>query len=312
MFQLIKQRMKGAQNISQITKAMELVAATKMRRSQEIAIHSRPYAYTALDILRTVAALEKEEYTPPLFTERAVTRTAIVLITSDKGLAGSFNSNVIKKFEQFVREEKISSKENYVCIAVGKKAHAYLEKQGYTILQSFVRAGDFTTPEETRPIAELLGKLYSEKTADRVLVFSTHFRTALAQETIAREILPMRAEMLTRTINNIVPEKGKYSELRSKGQETESKRKSRNLLIEPAPAEVLESISAHLLHMELYHLFMEANASEHAARRMAMKNASENAGELVQTLTITYNKLRQAAITKEITEITAGAEALAG
>ncbi|MBI2888903.1 MAG: ATP synthase F1 subunit gamma [Candidatus Liptonbacteria bacterium] len=323
MFQLIKQRMKGAQNISQITKAMELVAATKMRRSQEIALRSRPYAYSALDLLRTLAALEKTDHTPPLLAVRPVAHTLILLITSDKGLAGAFNSNVIKKFEQFmrlrdaevrssdtkVREERRSPKGSVSCVAVGKKAQAHLEKQGYTVLHAFTRAGDFTSPEEVRPVAELLGTLYAKKEIDQAIAFSTHFRTALAQETLARELLPISVAALTRTINEIVPEKGKYSELRIKNNESRMER-PKNLLIEPSPAQVLDAIAAHLLHMELYHLFMEANASEHAARRMAMKNASENAGELVETLTLTYNKLRQAAITKEITEITAGAEAL--
>lgn len=347
MFQLIKQRMKGAQNISQITKAMELVAATKMRRSQEIALRSRPYAYGALDLLRTLAALEKDDHTPPLLATRSfeastelsrmsklrTSRTAIVLITSDKGLAGAFNSNVIKKFEQFMKQEGIlngpqgsptsrgsrtsqnwAASSNHVFIAVGKKAQAHLEKQGYTVLRAFIRAGDFTSPEEVRPVAEILEKLYAEKKIDRAIAFSTHFRTALAQETLSRELLPISVAALTRTINEIVPEKGKFSELRHSERpgfsETQRMERPKNLLIEPSPAQVLDSIASHLLHMELYHLFMEANASEHAARRMAMKNASENAGELVQTLTLTYNKLRQAAITKEITEITAGAEAL--
>ncbi|MBI2623576.1 MAG: ATP synthase F1 subunit gamma [Candidatus Liptonbacteria bacterium] len=320
MFQFVKQRIKGVQNISQITKAMELVAATKMRKSQEIALHSRPYAYGALDLLRTLAALEKSDQTPPLLAARPVVHTLILLITSDKGLAGSFNSNVIKKFEQHLNGLPGSPTSpgsrtspdwasRFVFIAVGKKAQSYLEKQGYTLLQSFTRTGDFTAPEEVRPVAALLEALYAEKKIDRAVAFSTHFRTALAQETLARELLPISAASLTRTINEIVPEHGRFAELRSERHALSAKRHA-SPLIEPSPAEVLNAIASHLLHMELYHLFMEANASEHAARRMAMKNASENAGELVETLTLTYNKLRQAAITKEITEITAGAEAL--
>jgi F-type H+-transporting ATPase subunit gamma len=308
MFQFVKQRIKGAQNISQITKAMELVAATKMRRSQEIALRSRPYAYATLDLLRTLSALEKGDHTPPLLATRPVEHTAVILITSDKGLAGSFNSNVIKKFEQFLNGLQ-GRRNSLAFIAVGKKALAYLERQKYNVLQSFTRAGDFTTPEQVRPVAELLEKLYTEKTIDRAVAFSTHFRTALLQQTLSREILPMSAESLTHAINEIVPEHGRFAELRSERQALSAKRHT-NTLIEPSPTEVLTSIASHLLHMELYHLFMEANASEHAARRLAMKNASENAGELVETLTLTYNKLRQAAITKEITEITAGAEAL--
>jgi F-type H+-transporting ATPase subunit gamma len=390
MFQFVKQRIKGVQNISQITKAMELVAATKMRRSQEITLRSRPYAYTALNLLRTLAQYADSHGPDPvgqqtvygagadkhgrrsLFSHGPVKNTAVVLVTSDKGLAGAFNSNVIKKFEEFAENppsdegrqgvvmsgtapphappqlrrgkpttpHPSSTEEGKVFIAVGKKALSYLERKKYRVLQSFTHAGDFTTPEEVRPIAELLEKLYTSGEIDRAIAFSTHFRTALAQETLVREIVPLRAESLTHAINEIVPERGKYSELRRitppsdegrqggvmsgtapphappqlrRGKPTTphpSSTKEGNYLIEPSPEEVLRSVASHLLHMELYHLFMEANASEHAARRLAMKNASENAGELVETLTLTYNKLRQAAITKEITEITAGAEAL--
>jgi len=302
--------MKGAQNISQITKAMELVAATKMRRSQEIALRSRPYAYAALDLLRTLATLEETDKTPPLLQKRLPARTAVVLVTSDKGLAGSFNSSVLRRFDQFAKKEGVTPQnQNYLFVAVGKKAHAHLEKQGFAVLESFVRAGDYTTPDQVSPIASVLERQYVAGAIDRAIVFSTHFRTALTQEVIEREILPIEPAALTDLINEIVPETGRFSELRIENSEL-SKEAPKSFLIEPTPERVLGAIASHLLHMQVYHLFMEANASEHAARRMAMKNASENATELVQTLTITYNKLRQAAITKEITEIVAGAEAL--
>lgn len=232
-----------------------------------------------------------------------------MLVTSDKGLAGSFNSAVLRRFDKFIRDAGGSAM-TFDFIAVGKKAQAHLEKQKFPVLQSFIRAGDFTTPEQVRPIAALLESQYVAELIDRAVVFSTHFRTALSQEVIEREILPISTEALTRLINELVPETGKYSELRMETRVASSEWRVAEPLIEPSAEQVLGSIASHLLHMQLYHLFMEANASEHAARRMAMKNASENAGELVQTLTLTYNKLRQAAITKEITEIVAGAEAL--
>ncbi len=312
MFQFLKQRMKGVQNISQITKAMELVAATKMRRSQEIALRSRPYSYVTLDLLRTLATLETTDDTPPLLRKREIQRTAIVLVTSDKGLAGAFNSSVLRRCDAFLNTTGKSNRTNgtYSFIAVGKKANAHLEKQKVPILQAFTRAGDFTTPEQVKPISDILETEYTQGHIDRTIAFSTHFRTALTQEVFEREILPIRAASITKLINEIVPERGRFSELRNEARTEGTITTPAHTLLEPSAKEVLSTLASHLLHMEMYQLFMEANASEHAARRMAMKNASENAAELVQTLTITYNKLRQAAITKEITEITAGAEAL--
>jgi F-type H+-transporting ATPase subunit gamma len=154
--QNLKRRIKSVTNIGTITKAMELVAATKMRRSQELALTSRPYAYTALELLGILAGLQ-DVTLPKLLRLREIKRKAFVLVTSDKGLAGSFNSSVIKKFESFIKENSIDvlSRE-YSFIAIGQKAKSFLERKKANVVASFHHVGDFTKPEETDPVAEFL------------------------------------------------------------------------------------------------------------------------------------------------------------
>ncbi len=300
--------MTSVKNIGTITKAMELVAATKMRRSQEIALNSRPYAYAALELLGTLSGLEGVAL-PELLRPRNVKKTAFLIVTSDKGLAGSFNSAVIKKFENFVKTENIDVRDpKYSFIAIGQKAKSYVERRKLPLIQSFQRVGDFTKIEEVGPISELLISGYVRHDFDRVVSFATNFVTALRQEVFVREVLPISYEKIKESIEALIPESGRYSQYFD--LETFSEAKGREYLIEPSPKEVLEELAPQLLKIRIYHIILEANASEHSARRMAMKNASDNASELSENLNVEYNKSRQASITRELTEITAGAEAL--
>lgn len=312
--QNIKRRIKGVHNINQITKAMELVAATKMRRSQEIALASRPYALAALDLLGNLSRLEpdKKAELPELLLGREIKKTAVVLITSDKGLAGAFNANVLREFEKFLEQKNIQINDPaYTFVAIGQKAAAYLERRTENIDRKFVRVGDYTTMEEVRPIAEFLTSGYLSRKWDRVLVLGTHFRTALRQEVLLRQILPVEPGELKRTAEELIPEHGRFSELvREKRISYFSGEKTPEYLLEPSAQEILSALAEHLVIMQVYHIILEANASEHAARRVAMKNASENAEKLAGELTLEYNKSRQTAITKEIVEIVASAEAL--
>ncbi len=311
--QQTKNRIKGVKNINQITKAMEMVAATKMRRSQEIALASRPYALTALDLLATLSRLA-DVTLPALLEKRPVKNTLIVLMTSDKGLAGSFNANVIRDFERALRREKIDLRDTrYAAIAVGQKAAAYLEKRA-NLRAKYVRVGDYTSIDQVQPLASELIRGFLSKDWDEVRVWSTHFKSALLQTVIERRILPVDYENLRATAREIVPEKGRFAELVREnhvpffngGKPEELK----EYLVEPSPDVILADLAGHLVLMQIYHLILEANASEHAARRVAMKSASDNAEELAHELTLLYNKSRQAAITKELIEITAGAESL--
>lgn len=328
--QNLKRRIRSVQNIGQITKAMELVAATKMRRAQEFALNSRPYAYTALEILGVIANLReangKEIAMPELLRSRTAKesgveqktgRTAFLIVTSDKGLAGSFNSSVFRKFENYVRTNGIDLHEKiaagtpkYSFIAVGQKTKSYLEHRGHTVAQSFTRVGDYTHMEEIDPITDALIDGYLRGDFDEVISFSTQFITALRQDVLVRQILPISFEKIKESVELLVPEAGRYSQYLNAEAFAMAAEKNIEYIIEPSPAEVLEQLSRELLKIRLYHMILEANASEHSARRVAMKSASDNASELSQNLNIVYNKSRQAAITNQIIEVTSGAQSL--
>jgi len=310
--QIIKKRLKSVNNIGQITKAMELVSATKMRKSQQIALDSRPYSFAALDMLATVSELEHK--LPALFEPRKnIKKVLFVLVASDKGLAGAFNSSVFKKFEQHMArdKEKYATEEKFY-VAIGEKAYNYLTKKGISVLNKITAVGDYTDLEEVKPLADFLVKGYLNKDFDRVVIFSTHFKTALKQEPHVRRILPVDFDHIANTVIETIPERGKFAELIKENNISfvPDKTKIKEYIIEPNSEKVLKKLAEHLFLMEVYQLILEANASEHSARRMAMKTASDNASDLGNKLNLQYNKARQARITTEISEISAGAEAL--
>ena len=323
--QNIKKRLRSVKNINQITKAMELVSATKMRKSQQIALDSRPYAFAALDFLATVSNLDQK--LPELFAVRKeIKRVLFVLVSSDKGLAGAFNSSIFRKFEQHLKVEKAEWKaEEHLYVAVGEKSFNYLTKKGYKVIKRFKNVGDYTTPEQVKPISDFIvdGFLRGGKKEflagrslgegwDRVIVISTHFRSALKQEPHVRRVLPIDFDHIADTIKEIIPERGKFADLIKEQQISfiPDKGKLKEYTIEPSSEKVLEKLAEHLFFIQVYHLILEANASEHSARRLAMKTASDNASDLGEALNLEYNKSRQSRITTEIAEISAGAEAL--
>jgi len=322
--QNIKKRLKSVSNIGQITKAMELVSATKMRKSQQIALDSRPYAFAAMELLAKLTVLEniKKEELPPLFEVRKKgnpsassgqnLRVLFVLIASDKGLAGAFNSSVFKKLEKHFAEDERHPGEEKLFLAVGEKAYQYLRKKDLKVVKKIVQAGDFISPEQAKPIADFITQGYLNKDWDRVIIISTHFKTALKQEPHVRRVLPIDFDHISDTITEIIPERGKFAELIKENSISfvPNKLEIRENIIEPSAKVVLEKLASHLFFMQIYHLILEANASEHSARRMAMKTASDNAKDLEENLNLQYNKSRQSRITTEISEISAGAEAL--
>ncbi|HVN26734.1 MAG TPA: ATP synthase F1 subunit gamma [Candidatus Paceibacterota bacterium] len=306
--QSLKRRMRSVQNIGQITKAMELVAATKMRRSQELALTSRPYSYAALELLGTLSAIEGVKL-PEILLARPVHRTAFLVMTSDKGLAGSFNSSVLRRFEQYVRENRIDPRDpRYSFIAVGQKARSYLERRGLNVVRAFTHVGDVVRETEADPIADTLIDGYVRGEFDNVLAFFTTFVTALRQDAVVREFLPVTYDNVKESIEETIPRAGRYSEFAK--AEAFLRNVDRDFIIEPDPTSVLAELAPKLLKIRVYHMILEANASEHSARRVAMKNASDNASELSETLGVEYNKSRQAAITSQLIEIASGAQAL--
>ncbi len=300
----IKLRIRSTKNTSQITKAMEVVSATKMRRAQQSALAARPFAVAMLQMIHNL--LLRSPYRPPLLTPRPVTKIMLILVTSDKGLAGAFNAGVLRKAESWMREQEQRAIP-YMIITVGKKAREFCARKKIVPIASFVSFGDFRHLEDTLPIADRIIDGFRRDEWDEVYAIYTNFRTTLVQDAIIKKILPATEESITETVKSILPERGRFAYL------TEYKKAytyNYEYKIEPSPDALLEKLADDSVRVHVHHLILESNASEHSARMIAMKNASENAKELIGGLTQLYNKARQSAITQELTEITGGREAL--
>lgn len=301
----IKNRIKSTKNIKQITKAMEAVSAVKMRKSEVVALKARPYALSALEIFKGLSARldNNTSNLSPLLEQNKSKKIGLVVVTSDKGLAGSFNTNVLRKALEILKDKK----DEFELITVGKKGRDFLGRRGFSIAKDFLGAGDFVELEETKPISIFIKEGFLNKRWSKVILLYTNFMSALKQETITREMLPFSFQSISKIVDGITPDRGRYANMPSFiGQ----KEKDLTYKFEPDPVTVLNELLPALLEIEIHHAILEANASEHSSRMVAMKNASENAGELIGELTLVYNKARQAQITKELTEITAGKEAL--
>ncbi|MEK7576396.1 MAG: ATP synthase F1 subunit gamma [Patescibacteria group bacterium] len=298
--QNIKSRLGAVKNVGKITKAMEVVSATKMRKAQEIALRSRPYALRALELLRDLT--EHAPVTNSLMQEREVRNTLVILVASDRGLAGSFNAQIFRVAESLLNEPHTS------VIALGKKALSFAQKKNIPIIESHIGFGDFIDFSETEPVADRIIKGFREGLWNRVLTVSTHFRTTLKQETLVRQILPTDYKKIKETVDELTPEHGRFSA--KKNGITNRVQSSVDYIYEPSIEVVLDELVPYLLSLQLYHVMLEANASEHSARMVAMKTASDNAEDLSRSLVLLANKARQASITKEMIEIISTQNAL--
>jgi len=300
----IKQRIKSAKNTAQITKAMEVVSATKMRRSQEYALRARPYALASLELLHNI--IRRTEKLPPLLSPRKVKRRALLVVTADKGLAGAINSNILKKADAWIAAQNDPA--SFELIIVGKKAKDYYERRNMPITHSFFGFGDYSTRDETVPVADLIIEGFLAGRYDEVYAVYTNFRTSLLQEAVLKPVLPATEVGLTEAVRSILPEAGRFAA--SIIPAAQPSPYHHDYVIEPSPERVLSVLVPQIIRMHIHHLILEANASEHSARMVAMKHASDNARELITDFTRLYNQVRQAGITRELAEISAGAEAL--
>jgi len=301
----IKNRIKSTKSIKQITKAMEAVSAVKMRKSEQVALRARPYALAALEVLRGLTAKMDNDFSslsPLLDQTRSDQPNCLLVITSDKGLAGSFNTNVLRKALKIVNDDPTLE-----VIAVGKKGRDFLSRRGAKIIRGHTGAGDFVELHETESISKFVKDGFEQGKWSKVTLLYTNFLSALKQEVVARKVLPFDFKSLTSIIEGITPTRGKYANM---PQVLGVDQKESAYSYEPNASIILDKLLPTLLEIEIHHAVLEGNASEHSSRMVAMRNASENAGELIDSLTLEYNKARQAQITKELTEITGGAAAL--
>lgn len=301
----IKEKIRSVQKTHQVTKAMEAVSGVKMRKAQMLAIVARPYAMAAFRILsRITRSVDIANH--PLVAVRPVHRVLLVVVTSDKGLAGGLNSGVTKKAIAALEERNVS-KESIGVLAIGRKGEEFFARRGYILEKHIKTMKDDSAIGEFSEVVSLVMKLFTEGKYDECVIAYTNFRSTFEQEPVSRTLLPLSIEGLNTMIKGIVPEKGAFAETSAHIKKEE---RAADYLFEPSPEAVFETLLPRLLAIEIHHAFLESKASEHSARMVAMRNASDKAEEVTFDLTREYNKARQSAITREMSEIIGGIEAM--
>jgi len=310
----LKTKIGAVKNIKQITKAMQMVAATKMRRSQEVALNARPYAKKSFALLLHLLKQANGEDLGSIFwQQRNGKKIALVVITSDKGLAGSFNSSVLRAAHKWKQEqEDVRGRTSTVeIVAVGKKGRDFFKVRGGNVVAEFLQFSDVVTFSDVKPLADWVVQAYETHGYDKIVVCSNQFISALVQKVEVRQLLPLEPDALKETIDGIIPKTGKYSELAKEEQGPPAGgERELSYVLEPSREEILKNLVRGLIQLEIAYFVFESNASEHSSRMVAMKNATENADRLQEELQLVLNKARQAAITQELTEIATAKEAL--
>jgi len=278
----IRSRIKGVQSIAKITRAMEMIATSKMRRTQDRGLAGRPYAEKIRQVIADLASLsESGEEVHPLLQRRSVKKIAIVHITPDRGLCGGLIGNINRKTVSFIQEQNLPTS----LICVGRKGVDLMKRIGRDVRAEFTWLGDRPSYLDTLPISRIIIDDYTSGAVDAVYVAYARFGSVLAQKPVVEQILPAEP-----------PDSTEGAKL--------------DFIYEPDVKSVLSGLLPRFVEMQIYHAILEAIASEQAARMVAMRNATENAGELIDELTLMYNKARQESITKELLDIIGGVEAM--
>ncbi len=301
----IKDKIRSVGKTHQVTKAMEAVSGVKMRKSQIAALTARPYALAALRILARVSS-STDVSKHPLVARREVFKVLVVVITSDKGLAGSLNSGTTKRAVAALASRGIS-RENTGIIAIGRKGEEFFSRRGYILEEHIATMKDESSIVDFQGVVSLVTDLFTRGEYDECLLAYTNFRSTFEQEPVVRTLLPLSIGGVSEMIKGITPERGKFAESK---ETTEKLTHSADYLFEPSPEAIFDSLLPRLIAIELYHSFVESKASEHSARMVAMRNASDKAEEVSFLLTREYNKARQSAITREMSEIIGGMESM--
>jgi len=282
----IKRRIKGVKNTQQITKAMKMVAAAKLRRAQEGIINARPYArkiYTMLSHLITEDAATTNQYLVP----RTIKNIVVVVITADRGLCGAFNTNIIRESARYIEKLKNESI-NSLVFCTGRKGYEFFSRRNYNLAGQSVGIFNSLKYDSALSTSKQLIQMYLEGKVDKVVIIYNEFKSVIQQKIVTEQFLPIPV----------------------KENNSEEKKIKPNYIFEPDQESIFNYLLPKHLKAQMWRIFLESNAAELGARMTAMDNATTNARELIRTLQLTYNKERQAAITKEILEIVSGANAL--
>lgn len=301
----IKSKIRSIEKTRTVTKAMESVSAVKMRKAQEKALAARPHAIAALEILRRAGgniALKDSRY----FAKNHPGRALFIVITSDKGLAGNLNNGVLRLLLAEIESLGVPS-ENLSFVCLGKKGAEFVAKRGYRTLLSHVNSADAVSLSEVREITTLVRECFERKECDVVKIFYPNFISTFSQEAVMRTMLPVDSAELESVVKSIIPTRGKYAGLFAKDAESVTA----EYLLEPDASAIFSELIPTLLTIYVFHALIESKASEHSARMISMKSASDKAEELSKEMTLRFNKARQAMITREVSEITGGIQAMA-
>ena len=288
----IRRRIKSVKNTQQITKAMKMVSAAKLRRAQERAVSARPFAVKMAEVLTDLASHAGEDFRHPLMDARGDSRYLLVLVTADKGLAGAFNANLTKAALAFMREHEGKTIE---VLAVGRKGRDFFRRRGADIVGEYVGLtgkGRIDHAEALEIARDVMRRFTEDEGIDKVFVIFNEFRSVISQRVVVEQILPVSRAV-----------EGGEEEEAAGGQSRVGYK------YEQPPAEIFSQLLPRLVETQIYRALLESVASEQGARMTAMDSASKNAGELIQSLTLNMNRIRQASITREIIEIVSGASA---
>jgi F-type H+-transporting ATPase subunit gamma len=280
---LIRRRIKGVQNTAKITKAMEMVASSKMRKAQDRGLAGRPYSDKIKQVIADLAALPKtDEGIHPLMQQRPVKKIAILIVTPDRGLSGGLDANLNRKAASFMLEQKVG----VTSVVVGKRGIDYLRRFGREVRAEFSKLGDKPSLIDTLPISRIIIEDYTSGLIDMAYIVYPKFINTMRQIPVIEQILPVIPAASTQKLHA-------------------------DFIFEPNPMSVLNQLLPRFIESEVYHVILESIASEQSARMVAMRNATESANDLLQALTLAYYKARQDSITTELLDIVGGASAIA-
>jgi len=293
----IKRRIRSVKNTGKITKAMQLVAASKMKKAQQVAVQGRPYAQLMAEILQSIMGAmdgdQRRRLSHPLLTRREVKKRGYLVISTDKGLCGALNANLFRKI---VKE---TDKETAQFVTIGRKATQFISRTGRNLMADFT-ISDAVSYKELRPVLEFLLDQYHSEEIDTIEVYYNQFINNLKQEPALVSLVPL--DNLDEIVQSI-------EEIEDYTAQAPIENDQRENFFEPDPSTILDELLPLFVRREIFHMLLEAKASEHSARMVAMKTATDNSKKLADRLTLDYNKARQAAITQEILEITAAQQA---
>lgn len=286
----VRNRIKSVQSTQQITKAMKMVSAAKLRRAQDAITQMRPYAKKLQEVLGNIVSNSDGDINLTLATERAVEKVLVIIVTSDRGLCGGYNSNLIKLTRQLIQDKYSSqqAKGNVQILPIGKKGYEHFTKGGFKVVDLYWDIFTGLSFEKVQAAAKYAMEAFSNKEIDAVELVYSEFKNAGTQVFVAEPFLPVQK------------------------LEKQAGEKRADFIFEPDKEILIRELMPKILNTQLFKAVLDANASEHGARMTAMDKASDNANELLKSLKISYNRARQAAITTELTEIVSGAAALNG